>query len=71
MALVGDTVKAIRSVLLLQEDVRQLKEMAVGQGGRLAALAEAHADLRDRVSRLEGMIEGAAMAVRNQRRIEE
>ncbi|MGJ3629178.1 hypothetical protein AB5I41_24165 [Sphingomonas sp. MMS24-JH45] len=62
--------KAIRNVLLLQEDVRQLKEMAANQGNRLAALANAHADLRDRVSRLEGVIEGAAMAGR-QRRLEE
>ena len=70
MNFMGDTMKAIRSVLLLQEDVRQLKDMAASQSGRLAALAEAHADLRDRVSRLEGVIEGAAMAGR-QRRIEE
>ena len=70
MSFFGDTMKAIRNVLLLQENVRQLKEMAATQGSRLAALAVAHADLRDRVSRLEGVIEGAAMATR-QRRLEE
>lgn len=70
MSLIGDTIKALRNVLLLQEDVRQLKDMVTSQSGRLAALAEAHATLRERVSRLEGVIEGAAMATR-QRRIEE
>ena len=70
MSFVADTVKAIRNVLLLQEDVKQLKETAAKQSDRLSRLAEAHAALRDRVSRLEGVIEGAAMATR-QRRIEE
>ncbi len=70
MSFVGDTVKAVRNVLLLQEDVKQLKEIAGKQSDRLSRLAEAHAELRDRVSRLEGIIEGAAMATR-QRRIEE
>ncbi|MGR6328484.1 hypothetical protein ACU5AX_05425 [Sphingomonas sp. XXL09] len=70
MSFLGETMTALRNVLLLQEDVRQLKDMATSQSGRLAALAEAHAALRDRVSRLEGVIEGAAMATR-QRRIED
>ena len=64
MTFAGDTVKAIRNVLLLQEDVKQLKELAQTQSGRLAALAEAHADLRDRVSRIEGFLDGAAAAGR-------
>ena len=55
---------------MMQEDLRQLKETARTQGDRLFSLAEAHGELRDRVSRLEGMLEGAAMAAR-QRRIEE
>ena len=70
MSAIGDALKALRTVLLLQDDVRILKQTAVAQGQHLARLAEAHADLRDRVSRLEGMIEGAAMANRL-RRIEE
>lgn len=70
MSAIGDALKALRTVLLLQEDVRLLKHTAVMQGDQLARLAEAHGKLRDRVSRLEGVIEGAAMAVR-QRRIEE
>ena len=70
MSAIGDALKALRSVLLLQEEVRMLKDSAQAQSERLARLAEAHGDLRDRVSRLEGLIEGAVMATR-QRRIEE
>ena len=62
MSFVGDTIKAIRNVLLLQEDVKHLRDSARVQSDRLIALAEAHALLRDRVSRIEGIIEGAAMA---------
>lgn len=61
---------AIRAVLLLQDDTKSLKESARAQGERLTKLAEAHGALRDRVSRIEGMIEGVGMASR-QRRIEE
>ena len=70
MSGIGDALKALRTVLLLQEDVRLLKDTAKAQSERLSRLAEAHGELRDRVSRLEGVIEGAAMAAR-QRRIEE
>ena len=70
MSIVGDAVKAMRNVLLLREDIRLLKDSAQAQSERLTRLAEAHGALRDRVSRLEGVIEGAAMAAR-QRRVEE
>lgn len=70
MSFAGDTIKAVRNVLMLQEDVKRLKEWSQSHSERLATLAEAHADLRDRVSRLEGVIEGAAMVAR-QRRIED
>lgn len=70
MSTLGDALKALRGVLLLQNEVRALKEAAQAQSERLVRLAEAHSELRDRVSRLEGIIEGAAMASR-QRRIEE
>ena len=41
------------------------------QGHDLEGLADALAALRDRIARLEGDIEGAAMVVARQRRIEE
>ena len=70
MSSIGDALKALRTVLLMQEDLRVLKEAVGAQSERLARLAEAHGELRDRVSRLEGVIEGAAMVSR-QRRIEQ
>ena len=70
MSTIGDALKALRTVLMMQEDIRVLTEAGRGQSERLTSLAQAHGDLRDRVARLEGMIEGAAWAAR-QRRLEE
>lgn len=60
----------IKAVFTMKDQLDDLgKDLAtLGQG--VARLAEAHADLRDRVSRLEGVVEGAAMVSR-QRRISE
>ena len=57
----------VKSVLTLKEQLDELGKDMASLNGRLTRLAEAHGDLRDRVSRLEGVIEGAAMAVRQQR----
>lgn len=69
MSIASDALKAIRTTLLLQDDVRRLSETVRAQGDRLTHLSDGMANLRDRVSRLEGVIEGASMAVR-QRQIE-
>ena len=61
---------AIKTIFTLKEQLDGLARDMTAMNQRLARLAEAHGDLRDRVSRLEGVIEGAAMATR-QRRIEE
>ena len=58
-----------KSMLTLKEQIDALGTDIAGLNARMSRLAEAHGDLRDRVSRLEGIIEGAAMASR-QRRIE-
>lgn len=61
-----------KTILTLKDQLDDLDRDLAQLGGRLSGLAGAHGDLRDRVSRLEGMIEGAAMASgRQQRRIEE
>ncbi len=61
-----------KTILTLKDQLDGLDKDVAQLNGRLAGLAGAHGDLRDRVSRLEGMIEGAAMAAgRQQRRIEE
>lgn len=66
MSGVGDALSAVQSVLLLREEVRLLNEASQAQSSRLTQLAEAHAALRDRVSRLEGFLEGAAAGARAQ-----
>ena len=55
MSLYGDAIKALRQVILLDERVRNT---AVD----LARMGQEIADLRDRVSRLEGML-AAGMAL--------
>jgi hypothetical protein len=61
-----------KTILTLKDQLDGLDRDVAQLNGRLVGLAGAHGDLRDRVSRLEGMIEGAAMAAgRQQRRIEE
>ena len=52
MSLYGDAVRALRQVILLDERVRNT---AVD----IARLSQEVADLRDRVSRLEGMLTAA------------
>jgi hypothetical protein len=59
-----------KTILTLKDQLDGLDRDVAQLGGRLAGLAGAHGDLRDRVSRLEGVIEGAAMAAAQQRRIE-
>ena len=60
----------LKSLVLYQETMKAVRDDVAALSRDVAALSVAHADLRDRVSRLEGVIEGAAMATR-QRRIEE
>lgn len=61
---------AFKSFVLYQETIRAIREDMAALSRDIAALSNAHVDLRDRVSRLEGVIDGVAMAAR-QRRIEE
>ncbi|WP_375390985.1 hypothetical protein [uncultured Sphingomonas sp.] len=57
----SDVLKGIREVLLLlQNTVADLAINTRKLAGDLEALAVAHGQLRDRVSRLEGFLEGAA-----------
>ena len=60
----------LKSLVLYQETIKAVRDDMAALARDVVALSRAHADLRDRVSRLEGVIEGAAMASR-QRRIEE
>ena len=49
MSLYGDAIRALRQVILLDERVRNT-------AGDVARISQEVADLRDRVSRLEGML---------------
>ncbi|SEL09515.1 hypothetical protein SAMN05216382_1467 [Sphingomonas palmae] len=70
MSAIGDALAAIRQVILMQQRMDQLDGRIAQLVADVDGLTDALSNMRDRVSRLEGIIEGAAMAAR-QRRIEE
>jgi hypothetical protein len=57
VSLYGDAIRALRQVILLDERVRN-------SSADLARMAQEIADLRDRVSRLEGMLAASMAGVR-------
>jgi len=67
---IGDALAAIRQVILMQQRMDQLDGRITQLVADVDGLTDALSNMRDRVGRLEGIIEGAAMAAR-QRRIEE
>lgn len=72
MSTFGDIFGAMRQVILTQARLDQLDVRMTRMAGDIDGLADGISSLRDRISRLEGIIEGAAMAAsRQQRRIEE
>lgn len=70
MSSIGDAFNALRQVILIQSRLDQLDGRMSRMTTDLTGMTEALAVVRDRVSRLEGVIEGAAMA-NARRRIEE
>jgi hypothetical protein len=56
------TFSFIRTILTYQERLEGLDTKLKGLSDDLARLATSHGNLRDRVSRLEGVIEGVGMA---------
>ena len=72
MSTFGDIFGAMRQVILTQARLDQLDVRMTRMAGDIDGLPDGISSLRDRISRLEGIIEGAAMAAgRQQRRIEE
>lgn len=72
MSAFGDIFSAMRQVILMQSRLDQLDQRMTRMAGDIDGLATGLLAVRDRVARLEGVIEGAAMAAgRHQRRIEE
>jgi hypothetical protein len=62
LSTIGNVFDALRSVILLQSRIDQLDQRMARMSGDMEGLTESMYALRDRISRLEGMIEGAAMA---------
>jgi hypothetical protein len=66
---VGDAFKALRQVLLMQANIERLEGSVDKIGADLTGLAEAVASLRDRVSRLEGFVDGAAAVAASRKKL--
>lgn len=71
MSVFGDAVGAIKQVILMQSRIEELDKRLSRMASDVEGLTDALMDVRDRVSRMEGMIEGAAMAAGRGRRIEQ
>ena len=64
MSAFGDALNAVRQVVLLHSRVESLDQRIASMAADIDGLTELVASLRDRVSRLEGFIEGAAAVSR-------
>ena len=69
MSTVSDMLKGLRQVLLMEANIARLERSVDSLGGDVDGLAECLSALRDRVSRLEGFIEGAAAVSQTQPRL--
>ena len=67
MSTVGDALKGIRELLLIQADVRALEKAVDAQGDAMKQLARDLIEVDKRVSHIEGMVRGAEMAARQRR----
>jgi ubiquinone biosynthesis protein UbiJ len=62
MSFASDMSRAIRDILLYRERMNETRANMAAMAADVAELAKAHAALSDRVSRIEGFIEGATAA---------
>lgn len=69
MSALSNAFKAIREVLLLQTRIDTLDDKIGTIASDLDGITDLVGDLRDRVARLEGFIEGAAAATGQQARL--
>lgn len=69
MSAVSDMLKGLRQVLLIETNVARLERSVERLSGDVDGLAEGLGAVRDRVSRLEGFVEGAAAASRARPRL--
>lgn len=64
MSALGDAFNALKQVVLMQDRLVQLDGRVTALVADVDGLTDALADTRDRVSRLEGFIEGVGAAAR-------
>jgi hypothetical protein len=58
----GDALNALRQVVLLHSRVEAMDQRIASLASDMDGLTDVASDLRDRVARIEGFIEGAAAA---------
>ena len=61
----------LKSVITMNERFDRVDAMLRGLGEDIGRLSASHAELAQRVARIEGMIEGAAMAARPRKPIKQ
>lgn len=71
MSAFSDAMKAIREVILMQSRIDNLHAALAAQSDQMKTLATTVIEMDRRLARLEGMIEGVAMAGRARRRLPE
>jgi len=62
MSATEKTFGVLKAVFVYQETIKAIREDMTALAMDVGALSRAHASLAERVARIEGMIEGAAMA---------
>lgn len=69
MSTVSDMLKGLRQVVLMEANIARLERSVESLSNDVDGLADGLGALRDRVSRLEGFIEGAAAVSQSQPRL--
>ncbi|MFM9853947.1 MAG: hypothetical protein ACKVOJ_14260 [Sphingomonadaceae bacterium] len=69
MSVLGDALAGIRNVMLMQSDVERLQREITQTAADLRGLRDYTTSIDMRVTRLEGMIEGAAIVAGRQPRL--
>ena len=62
MSVLERAISAIKDVLLLRDQFKQMREEVNRMGGNMNAMLDDIRDLEQRMARLEGFVQGAAAA---------
>jgi prophage DNA circulation protein len=64
MSLLSEAVNTLKQVLMIRADIERLAKAVDGVSADLGKMADVVSGVRERVARIEGMFEGAALASR-------